>query len=127
MHWSSAAHRLSSNSVFRVPIKTCFDGKRTSSGATELSSRLTEANGCEACEDARQVLHGLDESLDLPAPISDLIDLLDDCVALSLGILIPADQRVAALVVFFLVLQKASIAVLKVLVFIIFMNCGAQT
>ena len=52
----------------------------------------------------RQVLNALDESLDLPAPDHDLIDLLDDCVALSLGIFIPADQRVVALVVFFLVL-----------------------
>ena len=62
----------------RVPIKTCFDGRRTSSGATELSEPVREANGCAACEDARQVLHALDEPLDLPAADHDLTDLLDD-------------------------------------------------
>ena len=43
----------------RVPIKTSFDGRRTSSGATELSAPATEANGCAACEDAEQ-LHNRD-------------------------------------------------------------------
>ena len=47
----------------RVPIKTCFDGRRTSSGATELSKPVREANECAACEDARRVLHALDEPL----------------------------------------------------------------
>ena len=40
-----------------------------------------------------QVLHGLSEALYLPAADHDLIDLLDARIALSLGILIPADQR----------------------------------
>ena len=62
----------------RVPIKTCFDGRRTSSGATELSEPVREANGCAACEDARQVLHALDEPLDLPAADHDLVNLLDN-------------------------------------------------
>ena len=50
---------------FRDPIKTCFDGRRRRSGATELSERVREANGCAACEDVLQVLHALDEPLDL--------------------------------------------------------------
>ncbi len=37
------------------PGKACFDGKRTSSGATELSEPAREANGCAACEDEAEV------------------------------------------------------------------------
>ena len=90
----------------RVPIKTCFDGRRTSSGATELSELVREANGCAACEDARQVLHALDEPLDLPAPDHDLIDLLHDGIALVLGYLVPAHQRIVTFVVLLLVLDQ---------------------
>ncbi len=50
------------------------------------------------------ILHALSEVLDLSAPDHKLIDLLDDCIALSFGILIPADKRIAALVVLFPVL-----------------------
>ena len=46
----------------------------------------------ELGDELRQVLHGLDEAFDLPAADHDLIDLLGDCVALSLGILVPADS-----------------------------------
>ena len=35
----------------REPDKTCFAGRRTSSGATELSEVTREANGRGACED----------------------------------------------------------------------------
>ena len=59
----------------------------------------------EPGDELRQVLNALDESLDLPAADHDLVDLLDDCVALSLGILVPADQRIVALIVLFLVLR----------------------
>ena len=58
----------------------------------------------ELSDELGQVLYALDEAFDLPAADHDLIDLLDDCIALSLGILIPADQRIIALVVFLLVL-----------------------
>ena len=54
----------------------------------------------------RQFLHALDEPFDLPAVDHDLVDLVHDGIALSLGILIPVDQRVVALVVLFLVLKE---------------------
>ena len=60
----------------------------------------------ELGDELRQVLYALDEALDLPAADHDLVDLLDDGIALSLGIFIPADERVVALVVLFLVLKK---------------------
>ena len=63
----------------------------------------------EPGDEFRQVLHALDKALDLPAPDHDLVDLLDDCVALSLGIFIPADQSVIALIVFLLVLRHPGI------------------
>ncbi len=94
----------------RVPIKTCFDGRRTSSGATELSEPVREANGCAACEDARQVLHALDEPLDLPAPDHDLVDLLYHSIAFVLGVFIPADKCIVSLVVFLLVLRHPGVA-----------------
>jgi len=91
------------------PIKTSFDGRRTSSGATELSERVREANGCAACEDTRQVLHAFNEPFDLPAADHDLVDLLHDGIAFVLGFLIAADQRVITLVVLFLVLHHSGI------------------
>ena len=63
----------------------------------------------EFSDELLQVLHGIDEALELPATDHDLVDLLDDRIALSLGILVPADQRVVALVVFFLVLRHPCI------------------
>ena len=109
-----AAHQAGPQALIelglRVPIKIRFDGRRTSSGATELSERVREANGCAACEDARQVLHVLDEPFDLPAPDHDLIDLLHDGIALLLGFLIPGNQCIVALGVFLLVLCHPSIS-----------------
>ena len=75
---------------------------------------MREANGCEACEDARQVLHVLDEPLDLPAADHDLIDLLDDGIAGTLGeyildqskLLWRDDGRVA---VFYIVLRDGAV------------------
>ena len=54
----------------------------------------------------RQFLHALDEPFDLPAVDHDLVDLVHDGIAPALGILVPADQRIVALVVLFLVLKK---------------------
>ena len=92
------------------PIKTCFDGRRTSSGATELSEPVREANGCAACEDDRHVLHALNEPLDLPAADHDPVDLLHDGIAPVLGLLIAAHQRTVPLVVFLLVLRHPGVA-----------------
>lgn len=39
----------------------------------------------ELGDDLRQVLHALDEPLDLPAANHDLVDLLHDGIALALG------------------------------------------
>ena len=64
----------------------------------------------ELGDELRQVLRGLDEAFDLPSPDHDLVDLLDDRIALSFGILIPADQRVVALIIFLLVLRYPGVA-----------------
>ena len=77
--------------------------------ATELSELVREANGCAACEDARQVLHALNEPLAFPAADHDLVDLLRDGIALVLGFFIPFDQRVVALIIFLLVLRHPGI------------------
>ncbi len=63
----------------------------------------------ELGDELRQGFHALDEPLELPAPDHDLVDLPDECIALSLGILIPADQRIIALVVFLLVLRHPGV------------------
>ena len=47
------------------------------------------------CEDARQVLHALDEPLDLSAPDQIKVDPLHDGIAFVLGFLIAAHQRIA--------------------------------
>ena len=88
---TSPAHRLSSNSISGFPSKPVLMGegraaerlsiatreKRVTNQAL-LSEPVREANGCAACEDARQVLHALDEPLDLPAADHDLVNLLDN-------------------------------------------------
>ena len=51
-------------------------------------------------DELRQVLHTLDEPLDLPAADHDLVNLLDVGIALMLGFLIPGNQCIVALVVF---------------------------
>ena len=56
----------------------------------------------ELGDELRQDLHAPNELFDLPAPDHDLINLLDDGIALVLGLFIPAHQRVIALVVFLL-------------------------
>ena len=53
----------------------------------------------------RQRGDGFDEPLDLPAPDHDLVDLLHHFVTPTLGFFVPADQRIVALVVLFLVLR----------------------
>ena len=70
---------------------------------------MREANGCAACEGARQVPHALDEPLNFPAPDHDLVDLLHNGFALVLGFFIPVDQRIIALVVLLLVLRHPGI------------------
>ena len=64
----------------------------------------------ELGDELRQVLHAIDEPLDLPAPDHDLIDLLHDSIALLLGFLIPGNQCIVALVVFLLVLCHPGIS-----------------
>ena len=56
-----------------------------------------------------QVLHALDEPLDLPAADHDLVNLLDVGIALMLGFLIPGNQCIVALVVFLTVYWKKSL------------------
>ena len=61
-------------------------------------------------DELRQILHALYEPLDLPAPDHNLVDLFHDGIALVLGFLIAADQRVVSLVVFLLVLRHPGVA-----------------
>ena len=61
-------------------------------------------------DELRQVLHALDELLDLPAADHDLIDLLHDGIAFVLGFLIAAHQRIVPLFVLFLIQRHPGVA-----------------
>ena len=54
----------------------------------------------ELGDELRQVLHALNEPLNLPAADHDPVDLLHDGIAPVLGLLIAAHQRIVPLVVF---------------------------